>query len=211
MTWGVGSWADAPWGAETEAPSSGSYTLTADNAAWQFAVQNATLRVARKLTASNAPWEFAAQNAGLTVARKIAADNAAWNFAAQDATLTYTPAGAYTLTAESAAWQFAVPDATLTYSGAAIRRRGAAKPLRKGYIIRGKKYWLTDDELAIMVALELETIKRSDIKVPTKGRIKPIPTATFEMVKAVAKKLDELASIGLDDDEDEEEELLLML
>lgn len=90
-------------------------------------------------------------------------------------------------------------------------RRGAAKPLRKGYIIRGKKYFLTDDELAIMVALELETIKRSDIKVPTKGRIKPIPAATFQMVKAVAKKMDELAEIGALEDDDEEEELLSML
>ena len=116
MSFGANPFGARPFGDPEQAAAGGGVTLTAENAAWQFAAQNATLRVARKLTADNAPWEFAAQSAGLTVARKITADNAAWEFAAQDATLTYTPAGAYVLTAESTGWQFAAPDATLTYT-----------------------------------------------------------------------------------------------
>lgn len=90
-------------------------------------------------------------------------------------------------------------------------RRFAGSVNRRWYIIKGKKYYLTPDELAIKIALMLEDIKRSDIKVPSKGKIKPIPAVEYETVRAVAKRMDELASIYQENDEDEDEELLSLL
>jgi hypothetical protein len=98
-------------------------------------------------------------------------------------------------------------DAVVRTSAGGFPRR---EQFRKGYIIKGKRYWLTDDELSVMVAQMLSEVSRGDIKQVTAGKPKPISKRTWDAIRplerleAVARKFD-------DTDEDEDESILMMI
>lgn len=81
-----------------------------------------------------------------------------------------------------------------TFAGSAYRQR-------KGYIIRGKRYWLTEEELAILVAQMLMEISRSDVKEVTAGKPKTISKRIWNTIRPL-ERLEALLPVE-DDDEDE--------
>lgn len=82
---------------------------------------------------------------------------------------------------------------------------------RKGYIIKGKKYFLTQRELEQVIAQMLSELKRDDIVVDEQQRI--IPKRAWKAIQKSIKSLDALVSVEpmLIEDEDDDEEALLML
>lgn len=73
---------------------------------------------------------------------------------------------------------------------------------RKGYIIKGKRYWLTEEELAVMVAQMLTEVSKSDIKQVTAGKPKPISKKTWNAIRVEAR-IDAVAKQFEEEDEDE--------
>lgn len=92
-----------------------------------------------------------------------------------------------------------------------VRAGGFRRPeqFRKGYIIKGKRYWLTEEELALMVAQMLAEVSRSDIKEVTAKKPKTISKRTWDAIRPLARL--EAVARQFDDSEDDDEEALLML
>jgi hypothetical protein len=83
------------------------------------------------------------------------------------------------------------------------RRHAGGFPIRKGYIIKGKRYWLTDDELMVLVAQEIASISRKDVKQVTAGKPKPISKKVWDLI-APMERLEALTPKEADEDDDEE-------
>lgn len=95
---------------------------------------------------------------------------------------------------------------TRLFAGGFPRR----EQFRKGYIIKGERYWLTEEELAVMVAQMLSEVSKGDIKQVTAGKPKPISKRTWDAIRVEARI--EAVSKQFDDtDEDEDESILMML
>lgn len=94
-----------------------------------------------------------------------------------------------------------------TVTGSVARAGGG----RKGYIIKGKKYFLTQRELEQVIAQMLAELKREDVVVDEQQRI--IPKRAWKAIQKSIKSLDALVSIEpmVIEDEDDDEEALLML
>lgn len=92
-----------------------------------------------------------------------------------------------------------------TFAGGFPRR----EQFRKGYIIKGKRYWLTEEELAVMVAQMLAEVSRGDIKQVTAGKPKTISKRTWDAIRPLERL--EAVARQFDDSEDDDEEALLML
>lgn len=150
----------------------------------------------------------------------LACDAGSYTVTGQDATLTYTPGAtptAYTLDCEAGAFVISGQSAELTWSGAqaqaTVRTSVGGFPrreqFRKGYIIKGVRYWLTEEELMVMVAQMLAEISRGDIKQVTAGKPKTISKRTWDAIRPL-ERLEAVAK-QFDDSEDDDEEALLML
>jgi len=100
----------------------------------------------------------------------------------------------------------AVTQVTRLFAGGFPRR----DQFRKGYIIKGKRYWLTDDELSVMVAQMLSEVSRGDIKQVTAGKPKPISKRTWDAIRVEAR-IEAVAKQFDDTDEDEDESILMMI
>lgn len=185
-----------------------SSALTAQGGTLSLTGGNATLAKALSLTAHGGTLSRTGGNATLAKASVLTAQGGTLTLTGGDADLTHETPGAYTMTALGGTLSLTGGDAVLTYSGEPARRRGVAFKKRKNYIIKGKKYYLTDDELALVIARELADISRKDVKTPVKGRIKPIAASAFQEAKSTATKIVELAKLSTDD---EEEDLILYL
>ena len=93
--------------------------------------------------------------------------------------------------------------AAVNRAGGFRRREGP----RKGYIIKGKRYWLTDEELSIEIALMLAEVSRSDIKEVTAGKPKTISKRTWDAIRP----LERMEALVPNYDEDDEEALLMLM
>lgn len=82
--------------------------------------------------------------------------------------------------------------------------------VRKGYIIKGERYWLTEDELMQMVAQELATISRKDVKQITKTKPKVISKQVWDAIKPL-ERLEALTPIEPTQDDDEEDVLMMFV
>ncbi len=98
-------------------------------------------------------------------------------------------------------------DAVVRTSVGGFPRR---EQFRKGYIIKGKRYWLTEDELSVMVAQMLAEVSRGDIKQVTAGKPKTISKRTWDAIRPL-ERLEAVAKQFDDTDEDEDESILMML
>lgn len=95
----------------------------------------------------------------------------------------------------------------------AVLRRHAGfrrEQVRKGYIIKGERYWLTEDELMQMVAQELATISRKDVKQITKTKPKVISKQVWDAIKPL-ERLEALTPIEPTQDDDEEDVLMMFV
>ena len=95
----------------------------------------------------------------------------------------------------------------------AVPRRHAGfrrEQVRKGYIIKGERYWLTEDELMQMVAQELATISRKDVKQITKTKPKVISKQVWDAIKPL-ERLEALTPIEPTQDDDEEDVLMMFV
>lgn len=87
-----------------------------------------------------------------------------------------------------------------------LPRRGGGSP-RRGYIYKGQRYYLTPEELAVLIAQDV--IAPAEVKqVSRKQKAKAIDPGTWAEVEAVLKRLEKLTE---PEDDDEEEEALLLL
>lgn len=68
---------------------------------------------------------------------------------------------------------------------------GRTMALRKGYIFKGRKYWLTEQELAEMIREELAQISRKDVKTVKRGKQKQLPREVWDAIMAKLSKVDE--------------------
>ena len=93
--------------------------------------------------------------------------------------------------------------AVVNHAGGFRRREGP----RKGYIIKGKRYWLTDEELSVEIALMLSEVSRSDIKEVTAGKPKTISKRTWDAIRP----LERLEALVPNYDDDDEEALLMLM
>ena len=98
----------------------------------------------------------------------------------------------------------ATPSTTIVNHAGGFRRREGP---RKGYIIKGKRYWLTDEELSIEIALMLAEVSRSDIKEVTAGKPKTISKRTWDAIRP----LERMEALVPNYDEDDEEALLMLM
>lgn len=90
-------------------------------------------------------------------------------------------------------------------------KRPGGRAVRKRYLIRGKFYLLTDDELAVLIGHELADISRRDVKVAApKAKPRVISAEAWAAVKPLAR-LEALAERMEEDDGDDEDELILMM
>lgn len=76
---------------------------------------------------------------------------------------------------------------------------------RRAYLINGKKRWLTEVELAVVVANEL--LPKSEVKTVKNGKIKPVPQ---EVWKEISSMVESIQRLDPPDDEDEDEEMMLL-
>lgn len=89
--------------------------------------------------------------------------------------------------------------------------RGGGSPRRKGYIVKGVKYWLTDDELARLLAQMLTEVKRTEVRRDTK-KPKVLSHGTWARLQESMKALEAISTPESEDfDEDDEEALLLLM
>lgn len=89
--------------------------------------------------------------------------------------------------------------------------KGGGSPRRKGYIVKGQRYWLTDDELSVLLAQMLTEVKRSDVRRDTK-KPKVLSHGTWARLQESMKALEAISTPPeIDYDEDDEEALMLLL
>ncbi len=89
--------------------------------------------------------------------------------------------------------------------------RGGGSPRRKGYIIKGLRYWLTDEELSVLLAQMLTEVKRTDVRRDTK-KPKVLSHGTWARLQESMKALEAISTPPeQEDDEDDEEALMLLL
>ncbi len=87
------------------------------------------------------------------------------------------------------------------------RHAGGYYKHKKGYLIKGERYYLDDRELAIKVADMLAEISRSDVKEITAGKPRVVSKRTWTELKATMGRLEALET----NDEEEEEALLMFI
>lgn len=130
-----------------------------------------------------------------------------------DATITIGSSGAV-ITCDLGTATASGGDASVTFSSAEVttRRHAGGYKLRKGYLIKGRRYFLSDDELAVHIAQMLQEVSRGDVKEITAGKPKVINRRTWDAIKPL-ERLDALSNILATDliAEDDDEETLLML
>lgn len=98
-----------------------------------------------------------------------------------------------------------------TVSGGARRHAGFRREqVRKGYIIKDKRYWLTEDELMALVAQQLTDISRKEVKQITQGKPKPISKKVWDLI-APMERLQALEPIEIVQDDDEEDVLMMFI
>lgn len=167
------------------------------------------------LTGDAGSYVLAGQDATFAVAYAVDGDAGGYAIAGQDATFTISSGStAYTLDGEAGAFVIDGQDATFTLSTDVVpetRRRAVGRLVRKRYLIRGKFYWLTDDELSVLIAQELADISRREVKVAApKAKPRVISAEAWAAVKPLAR-LEALAERMEEDDSDDEDELILMM
>lgn len=199
--------------------SGGAYTLTADAAAFTLAAQDATLLKSKVVTADAGAFALAGQDATLTYAAggtayMLTCDAAAFSLAGQDATFLRNRV----VSAEAASYSIGGQDATIAWSGepAPVARRHAGgfarrEQFRKGYIIKGRRYFLSDDELAVHIAHMLQEVSRGDVKEITAGKPKVINRRTWDAIKPLERLSALLHATDLIAEDDDEETLLMFM
>jgi len=93
------------------------------------------------------------------------------------------------------------------------RRHAGGYKLRKGYLIKGRRYFLSEDELAVHIANMLQEISRGEVKEITAGKPKVISKRVWDTIKPM-ERLDALSSMFATEtiaDDDEEETLLMLM
>jgi hypothetical protein len=144
--------------------------------------------------------------AGLAHGYKLIAESGTYSVTGTDATLTYESSNPV-MTAEPGAYVVSGSEATLTYRPAR-RRRGVAR----GYIIKGKRYFLTNEQLAYMLARDLIDVSREDIKVKYKtGKPHVISQNTWAELQTTLASLEKLATTPEAETYDDDEDALLLL
>ena len=100
---------------------------------------------------------------------------------------------------------YVAPDPAVPRRATGYRR----EQVRKGYIIKGKRYWLTEDELMTLVAQELQQISRKEVKQITAGKPKAISKKVWDLI-APMERLQALTPVEVDIQDDDEEDVLMM-
>lgn len=106
--------------------------------------------------------------------------------------------------------QISFSDSQIASGGQESRPHGGGSPNRRGYIIKGQRYWLDDRELAVLIAQMLNEVKRADVQEVKDEKPQVLSRRTWLKLKASLKSLESLADEPQDDDEDDELLLLLM-
>lgn len=107
---------------------------------------------------------------------------------------------------------------------APTKRHAGGYKLRKGYLIKGRRYFLSDDELAVHVANILQEVSRGEVREITAGKPKVISKRAWDAIKPMERlnalsdmlatkliaKPAKVAELVIEDDEDDELFLMLM-
>lgn len=207
---------------QIDAAPSTNYTLTCLAGSYTVSGQTATLLRSKSITAQAGSYAETGVDATLKVDKKLTAQAGSYSLSGQSATITRTGGTTnYTLTCQAGEYLIGADYwndgyAEPGYAGNAVISIGAAQTIRaygtrKGYIIKGKKYFLTQRELEQVIAKMLAELKREDIVVDEQQRI--IPKRAWKAIQKSISKLDALVSVEpmLIDDEDDEEALLMLL
>lgn len=192
----------------------GDTTLDAQHGTYTLTGQSAGLAAQRTLQAAQGAYALTGQDIGLSRTTPMAAESGNYALTGQDLGLAVTnpllPAqyGVYTLNGQDVglAWS-GEPTPAANQPRAGIGPRNAMR--RRGYIVNGEKRWLTEEELAIVIAQEMRDISRDDVKVVKNGKIKPVPKEVWAEVSAMVTKLEKLGEVTPIEDDDEEEILLM--
>lgn len=128
------------------------------------------------------------------------------------AALTFSSTGALTGAGELTGVAALIFGGTASIPSAASPRRvtGFARP-RRNYIYKGKRYYLTNEELCALIRRDQIDITREDIKVSYKGK-KPHPVSknAWAELQETMKRLSENTPEPIDDD-DEIEAIIALL
>lgn len=225
-------------------PAPNAYTLTAQAGSYTLTGQSATLSRNRTLTASAGSYSLTGQSAVITHALAVTgytltAQAGSYAVTGQSATLTKgrvltAQAGSYAQTGQSAilkrgrliaaqagAYTVNGSSATLSNSGEAATTQEAPRRHaggRKGYIVQGQKYFLTEQELRALVAQLSQQVKRRDIQEVEAGKPKTMSRRTWLRLKQSLAALEALSEpeapirvVEQPYDEDDDEEAILML
>lgn len=146
----------------------------------------------------------------------LACDAGSFTISGQDATLVYAPGTrAYTLACDAGSFVISGQAANLVWSGAQVteRRHAGGYKLRKGYLIKGRRYFLSDDELAVHIAHMLQEVSRGDVKEITAGKPKVINRRTWDAIKPLERlsALSDMLATELIAEDDDEETLLMLM
>jgi hypothetical protein len=206
----------------------GAFELLVTPGAYSITGSNAGLEADRLLIASPGSYSLTGASARLDVVRFLGTTAGSYALTGSSARLESdrvirTTAGSYAITGFSAelTYQSLSKELIVTPGGYVItgypaemiapqRRQGGGAPRRRGYIVKGQRYWLTDDELALLLARMLSEVKRSDVKVDGR-KPKVLSNKTWNELQVTLKALEVLTTPEVDDSEDDDEEALLLL
>lgn len=98
-------------------------------------------------------------------------------------------------------------------AGETTRRHAGGYKLRKGYLIKGRRYFLSDDELAVHIAHMLQEVSRGEVKEITAGKPKVISKRTWDAIKPLERlnALSDMLATELIAEDDDEETLLMLM
>jgi len=151
----------------TYTPGAIGYTLTAQGGSYTYTGQTATILKNRSLSATGGTYAYTGAAAIISRGRNLSAQGGAYALAGGDAVITKTSPGAYVLTALGGEYSITGGDAAIYITPAQQERRGGiARNIsnRKWYEIEGKRYFLTEQELAVMVQALLQKYRLKEAK-----------------------------------------------
>ena len=210
MTWGTGAWGSEPWGAEADAGGGSATDLIVQDATHAHTADNLTLTTSGtvSLTIADAAHAHTADIPTLTLGYvDLTIADALHGHSADSLTLTVD--GSVDLAIDDALHGHSADNLTIGGVLPVARRHAGGYRQRKGYIIKGQRYWLDEVELAVKVAELITDISRGDVKEVTAGKPKTISKRTWDAIKPL-ERIEAMADM-LNFNEDDEEEALLML
>lgn len=181
-----------------------SLLMSVSPGAYSLAGANAGLAVGRLTAVVPGSYALSGASGAMNVARVVNVGPGAYQVTGSDVELAYEAKNKelIVLPGSYSIYGFA---ADLT---APTPRRGGGSPNRRGYIIKGQRYWLDDRELAVLIAQMLAEVKRADVQEVKDDKPQVLSRRTWLKLKASLKSLESLVDEPQDDEDDE---LLLLL